>query len=98
MVTVKLVPLIVAGAMASLKVAVTIELVDTFTAPAAGTVRMTVGRDVSASAAVMKLQTKLLVSAMAVVSCAAVVTVATHSVLGGKTTVGVSVATRVAAS
>ena len=37
-------------------------------------------------------------SAMPVVSCAAVVAVATHSVLGGKTTVGVSVASRVAAS
>ena len=97
-VTVKLLPLIVAAAMSSLKVALIFVLFGTFSAPAAGTVSTTVGRVVSPSAAVTKLHTKLLASAMPVVSCAAVVTVATHSVLGGSATLGVRVATRVVAS
>ena len=86
-----------AGFMASLKVAVIAVLVGTKVAPGAGTVSTTVGRVVSGGGAVMKLQTKALANAKPVVSCTAVERVAVHEVLAGSGAVGVSVATWVVA-
>ena len=97
-ITVKLAAVIVAGFMSSLKVAVMLELLGTPAAPAASTVSTTVGRVVSASAAVVKVHTKLLASAKPAAFCAAVVTVAVHSVLAGSAELGVNVAVWVAAS
>ena len=56
LVTVKLVPVIVAGFMASLKVALIAVLVATPVAAAAGRVSVTVGRAVSGAAPVVKVQ------------------------------------------
>ena len=61
-------------------------------APGTGTVTTTVGRVASAVAPVMKLHTKLPANARPETSVAAVVTVATHSVLAGSAAVGVKVA------
>jgi hypothetical protein len=85
-------PGIVAGAMSLLKTALIFVLVGTFTAPGAGKVRMTVGCVVSANGPVMKLHTKLTASGKPLVSCAAVVMVATQSVLEGSVMLGVKVA------
>ena len=84
--------------MSSLKLAVIPVLIGTPVLAGAGTVSTTVGRVVSASAAVMKLQTKALSRAMPVLSCAALLTVATHRLLLGITVVGVNVAMRVASA
>ena len=96
-VTVKLVPEIVAASMLSLKVAVICLLMGTLPSPAAGAVRITVGRVASASAEVVKLHAKLLARARPVMSFTAVVTVARHKVLGGNVCAGVKVATWVVA-
>ena len=98
LVSVTLAVVSVAAFMASLKVAVMRVLLATPTAPAAGTVTVTVGRVVSSAVAapVVKLHTKAAASAMPVLSCTPVPTVATQSVLGGNGAVGVSVAICVA--
>ena len=88
----KLAPEILVGVMSSLKEAVIRVLVATLTAPGTGTVATTVGRVASPVAPVMKLNTKLLANARPVTSVAAVVTVATHSVLAGSGALGVKVA------
>jgi hypothetical protein len=84
--TVNVAPLIVAGFMASLKVAETRVLTATATAPAEGTVEITAGP------VVVKLQTKLLISALPPGSVAPVVIVATNKVLAASVVVGVKVA------
>jgi hypothetical protein len=86
-VTVKVVPLIVAGFMASLNVAETRVLTATKVARFAGTVETTVG-----GGAVVKVQTKLAASAAPAGSFAPVVIVAVNNVLAGRTVVGVKVA------
>ena len=99
--TVKLAPLIVAGAISSEKTAVIAVLVGTpVVGPGmvvAGIVIVTLGLVVSGANPVVNVQTKLLTSRSPVVSVAALVIVAVHSVLGGRLAAGVKVATRLAA-
>ena len=86
-VTVKVVPLIVAGFMPSLNVAVTVVLAATPVAPFTGTVERTVGAE-----AVVKVHTKLADKATPAGSFAPVVIVAVNKVLLERTAVGVNVA------
>jgi len=66
----------VSGSIASLKVALTLWLMPTAVAALTGTVELTVGGVTSAVAPVVKLQTKLVTSALPARSLAAVVIVA----------------------
>jgi len=86
-VTVNVVALIVAGFMASLKVAEMGVLTATPVAPLIGTVETTVG-----AAAVVKVQTKLAASPAPVRSFAPVVIVAVNTVLAASVVAGVNVA------
>ena len=86
-VKVNVAPLIVAGFMASLNVAVTVVFTATVAAPFTGTVETTVG-----GAAVVKVHTKLAASGAPAGSFAPVVIVAVNKVLLARTTVGVKVA------
>ena len=106
---VKLVALTVAAFMASLKVALIRVLVATPSAPAAGTVRVTVGRVVSATTPVVKVQTwepapgstaVLPASVLPATSVTAALTVAVNRLPAGSRAgvVGVKVAVREAAS
>ena len=74
--TVKVVPMIVNGSIASLKVAAIFVLVATLVAVTAGTVRVTVGGVRSSAVPVVKLQIKSLANALPAVSLAPVVIVA----------------------
>ena len=100
LVTVTLVPVIVAGFMASLKVALMTVLLATPVAAAAGTVKLTVGRVASTGGAgrVAKLHVKAAPIAIPVLSCTVPAMVATQVVPAGSAALGVSVAVRVAAS
>ena len=71
-----MVALIVEGSIASLKVALMLWLIATPVAALPGTVELTVGRVVSAVAPLVKLQAKLLASALPNLSRAPVVIVA----------------------
>lgn len=86
-VTLKVVPEIVAGFMATLKVAEMGVLTGTAVAPFAGIVEATVG-----AGAVVKVQTKFAARLAPVGSCAPVVMVAVNKVLLARTTVGINVA------
>ena len=98
----KLAAVMVAGAMSSLKTALTEVLVAT---PAVGpgidvtgTVRTTLGRVLSGAAPVVNVQTKLPANATPLLSATPVVTVAVHVVLTGRLADGVKIATRLAAT
>ena len=99
--SVKLAPLIVAGAISSENTAVIAVLVPTpVVSPGivvAGMVIVTLGLVVSGAKPVVNVQTKLLTSLSPVVSVAPVVIVAVQIVLGGRLAAGVKVATRLAA-
>jgi len=86
-VTVKVVPVMVAGFMASLKVAETSVLTATEVARFAGTVDTTAG-----GGAVVKVQAKFAARAAPAGSFAPVVIVAVNSLLAARTSVGVKVA------
>jgi hypothetical protein len=90
-VTAKVIGLIVAGFIATLKVAVRAWLMGTPVAPLAGMVKMTVGG--VAAGTDLKLHTKLLASALPARSIAPVVIVAVSTVLSGSRAAGVNVAT-----
>ena len=87
-------PVMLNGSMSSLKVAVTFSLKATFVAPARGAVKVTVGRIISGIAPVLNVQTKSVANAKPVVSRNAVLIVAVHTVLAGRTAVGEKVAIR----
>ena len=89
-VTVKVVPLRVAGFMAWLNVAETRVLTGTAVAPLAGTVETTVGG--VTDAAVVKVHTKLAASGTPAGYFAPVVIVAVNKVLLARTAAGVNVA------
>ena len=88
----KLAVLIVAGSIASLKVALMVWLIATPVAELAGTVVITVGRLVSGAAPVVKLQAKLFSSGLPARSLAPVVIVAVNVVRGARPSVGLKVA------
>jgi hypothetical protein len=90
-VTVKLMGLIVAGFIASLKAAVSARLIGTLVLPVAGTVEMTVGG--VGAGTVLKLHTKALASPLPARSVAPVVIVAVNKVLVASRAAGVKVAT-----
>ena len=100
-VTIKLVAVIVEGAISSEKTAVIAVLVGTSGVMrgtvVAGTVIVTLGWVVSGASPVVKVHTKLLNNARPVVSLDPVVMVAVQSVLGGSADAGVKVETRPAA-
>ena len=79
--SVNVVPEIIVGFMSSLNVAVIAVLLGMAVAFGAGTASVTVGAVVSGSAAVVKLQTWLVASALPARSVAAVVTVTVNRVL-----------------
>ena len=72
----KVVLVIVTGFNASLKVAMICALIGTFVSPFAGVVKLTVGGVVSGAALAVKVQTKLVASALPARSVAPVVMVA----------------------
>src|ERR1051326_2502834 len=91
-VTLKLAVLIVKGSIASLKVALIVWLIATAVAPLAGTGALTVGRVVSGVAPVVKLQLKLVASALPARPLAPVVIAAVYVVRGASALAGVKVA------
>src|SRR6185369_4775570 len=90
--TLKLAVLIVRGSIASLKVALMVWLTGTAVAPSSGTVELTAGGVVSGVAPVVKLQPKLVESALPARSMAPVVTVAVYVVRDARSLAGVKVA------
>lgn len=95
--SVKLLLLMVSGAMSSLNVAVTAVLVAA-TASCAGTTLTTLGAVASIADPVTNDHTKALCSASPPVSCAPVVMVATQTVFGGRFELGKKLAWRPLAS
>ena len=95
---VNVVVVIVEGSIASLNVAPTLMLIGTPVALLAGMVALTLGGVVSRTAAVAKVQVKLLPSGISVVSVAPVVTVAVHVAPAGRLAVGEKIAIRLAAT
>src|SRR6185369_7304777 len=93
-VNLKLAVLVVAGSIASLKVALMVWLIATPAAALAGTVRVTVGAVVSWAAPVVKLQLISVASALPARSLAPVVTVAVYAVRGARVMAGVKVAVK----
>src|ERR1041385_8667706 len=90
--TLKLAVLIVAGSIASLKVALMAWLIATPVAALAGTVELTVGGVVSRAAPVVKLQLKPAASGLPARSLAPVLIVAVKVVRGARPLPGVKVA------
>ena len=82
------------GSMSSLKVTITLALVATLLAPAAGTLLVTVGGVTSGVAPVVNVHTALLAKVLFAKSLAPVVIVAVNTVLAGKVmgVIGVKVA------
>jgi ABC-type dipeptide/oligopeptide/nickel transport system permease subunit len=95
---VKFAATIVAGFIASLKVALIVAFVAMPVALAAGIVEATVGGVVSAVAPVVKLQVTAAAKAFPSASLAPVVIVAVYRVLAAKLAVGVKVATKLSAT
>src|ERR1051325_11954378 len=91
-VTLTLAVLVVKGSIASLKVALMVWLIATAVAPLAGTVALTVGGVVSGVTPVVKLQLKLVASALTAKSLAPVVIVAVYVVRGARALAGMKVA------
>jgi len=91
-VIVKVVPVIVAGSIASLKVAVVFPLMATPLAVSAGFVELTVGAVASAVVPVVKVHTLLATKALPARSVTAVVIVAVNRVVAARLLVGVKIA------
>ena len=91
--SVRLLPVMLSGSIASLKLRVTAVLVAIPVAPARGSTAVTVGRVVSGAALVVKLQAKGAASALPAASSTALLIVAVQVVLEGNALLGVKVAT-----